>query len=299
MPSKKQNESYFKEGDMSYFPMFCKDFEFSTRGWSLAKKGAYISLLNTQWVEGRVSIATPSQEELLERIYPGILEHFEELKNDKFFEDEDGWKNPRLEKIREKVLQRAELAKERGKKGAKQRWQKDRVAIATPPDKHCLEDRVAIATPPDKQWQGKGKGKGKGNNIKSPPSVSRSEAKPGISWDDSAGFQGITDADRESWASAYPAADLKAELAKMHEWLLANPTRAHRKAWRRFVTSWLSKCQDSGGTHRGAAVASQRVLQNQQKRQDEWKKLQPGKYRRPSEAVALAKSLQEKKEELL
>ena len=132
-----------------------------------------------------------------------------------------------------------------------------------------------------------------------PRSGNRSKAKPGISWNDSEGFQGITDADRESWASAYPAADLKAELAKMHEWLLANPTRAHRKAWRRFVTSWLSKCQDSGGTHRGAAVASQRVLQNQQKRQDEWKKLQPGKYRRPGEAVALAKSLQEKKEELL
>jgi hypothetical protein len=57
---------------------------------------------------------------------------------------------------------------------------------------------------------------------------------------------------------AYPAADLRVELAKAHEWLRANPAQARRSNWRRFVTGWLTRCQDRGGTHRepfGATAA--------------------------------------------
>jgi hypothetical protein len=33
----------------------------------------------------------------------------------------------------------------------------------------------------------------------------------------------------------------------MHQWLLSNPQKAHKKAWRRFVTNWLSRAQERGG----------------------------------------------------
>jgi hypothetical protein len=83
-----------------------------------------------------------------------------------------------------------------------------------------------------------------------PPKASRSSAKSAISWDSLEGWQGITEADRQEWAAAYPGAVLDQELAKAASWLKANPTRAVRKNWRKFFTGWLSRCQDRGGTHR-------------------------------------------------
>ena len=65
------------------------------------------------------------------------------------------------------------------------------------------------------------------------------------------GWEGITDADRAEWSQAYPAADLAVEIAKATQWLKANPKRAQKSNWRKWLTTvWLSKCQDRGGTHR-------------------------------------------------
>ncbi len=77
-------------------------------------------------------------------------------------------------------------------------------------------------------------------------------AAAGIVWTPAGGWQGITDADREAWRVAYPAADLRVELGKAHEWLLSHPAKAKRSNWRRFLTGWLTRCQDRGGTHRDA-----------------------------------------------
>ena len=89
-----------------------------------------------------------------------------------------------------------------------------------------------------------------------PPSESatlpkRQSQKDSIRWDSVEGWQGITDADRTAWATAYPAATLTTELAKAGEWLRSNPTKAKRTNWRKFVTGWLSRCQDGGGTRTG------------------------------------------------
>jgi hypothetical protein len=83
-----------------------------------------------------------------------------------------------------------------------------------------------------------------------PPKASRTPAKPKVSWSADAGWEGITDADRADWATAYPGAVLEQELAKATAWLKANPSRAGRRNWRAFVVRWLSKCQERGGTHR-------------------------------------------------
>ena len=79
----------------------------------------------------------------------------------------------------------------------------------------------------------------------------RQPQKDSISWDSFEGWQGITDADRDAWLIAYPAAGTTTELAKASEWLKANPTKAKRSNWRKFVTGWLSRCQDGGGTRTG------------------------------------------------
>lgn len=81
----------------------------------------------------------------------------------------------------------------------------------------------------------------------------RTPAKPAISWTASAGWAGITDADRHEWAEAYPGAVLAQELAKASAWLKANPKRCGKRNWRRFIVGWLQRCQDKGGTDRKAA----------------------------------------------
>ena len=83
----------------------------------------------------------------------------------------------------------------------------------------------------------------------------RARSKPAdpLRWTES-GWEGITDADHAEWLQAYPAADLPVELAKAHQWLKANPKKARKSNWRKWLTTvWLSKCQDRGGTHREAA----------------------------------------------
>ena len=78
----------------------------------------------------------------------------------------------------------------------------------------------------------------------------RSRAKPAVSWSADDGWQGITDADRSEWGTAFPGAALDQELAKATAWLRANPKRCGKRNWRRFLVGWLQRCQDKGGTHR-------------------------------------------------
>jgi hypothetical protein len=120
-----------------------------------------------------------------------------------------------------------------------------------------------------------------------PPKASCSPAKPSLSWSADAGWQGITDADRQGWAVAYPAAVVTQELAKAEEWLRSHPSRAVRKNWRKFLTGWLSRCQERGGTVREPG-----------RRHDEkpppkaWRdEYQPAPYRTPKEVAALAAGL--------
>ena len=127
-----------------------------------------------------------------------------------------------------------------------------------------------------------------------PATPSGSRAKAAISWSADAGFTGITDADRQAWATAYPGAVLDQELAKATEWLLANPKRCGKRNWRKFLVGWLGRCQERGGTVREAG-----------RRPDEapkprvWKdEYRPAPYRRPKEVVALANGLKLKEEDL-
>lgn len=47
----------------------------------------------------------------------------------------------------------------------------------------------------------------------------------------------------EKWHEAYPAVDLKIELAKAAGWIMANP-KNRKSNYARFLTNWLSRSQD-------------------------------------------------------
>ena len=87
----------------------------------------------------------------------------------------------------------------------------------------------------------------------------REPQQPPISWNPQAGWTGITEAHRDRWAKAAPACDIGRQLASMDAWLRANPEKAVKRRWERFVVNWLSRSQDHGGdqqktasTHRSA-----------------------------------------------
>jgi len=63
-------------------------------------------------------------------------------------------------------------------------------------------------------------------------------------------WEGITDADKSGWSAAYPACDIDVELNRMAEWLKANPEK-RKVRYRRFITNWLARAQDRGGTKGG------------------------------------------------
>jgi hypothetical protein len=87
-----------------------------------------------------------------------------------------------------------------------------------------------------------------------PKRRTRSRPDAAILWTADAGWQGITDTDRQEWRLAYPECDLAGELARATSWLRANPTKAHKSNWRKFVVGWLTRSQDRGGTNRTPGV---------------------------------------------
>jgi len=61
-------------------------------------------------------------------------------------------------------------------------------------------------------------------------------------------FTGVEQKDLDRWKKAYPGCDLELELRQAVEWLKSNPKRAPRSDYRRFITNWLKRQQDRGGT---------------------------------------------------
>lgn len=60
---------------------------------------------------------------------------------------------------------------------------------------------------------------------------------------------GVQKKDYDKWCELYPAVDVIQELRKMYGWLDSNPTkRKTKRGIARFITSWLSREQDKGGT---------------------------------------------------
>lgn len=100
-----------------------------------------------------------------------------------------------------------------------------------------------------------------GEEEKESPSVStaRPKSRKGrtpcpVTWSAESGWQGITEQMRQQWGNAFPACDLDTQLARMAAWLAANPTKARKSNWLRFITGWLERAQDRGGDVKASAA---------------------------------------------
>lgn len=71
-------------------------------------------------------------------------------------------------------------------------------------------------------------------------------------------FLNISESSKTLWTKAYPAVDIELELNRMAAWLKANPTKL-KKRYEPFITAWLSKTQDRGGSSISGRPAANRV----------------------------------------
>lgn len=79
--------------------------------------------------------------------------------------------------------------------------------------------------------------------------------KKKASWDSERGWKDIAEEEQARWAKAYPAVDVPQELRRMDAWCRANPKKAHKSNWARFIVNWLRREQDRGGSLRGRKEA--------------------------------------------
>jgi hypothetical protein len=98
-----------------------------------------------------------------------------------------------------------------------------------------------------------------------------------IVWSRAEGFTGITKEIHQRWRIAYPACNIDRQLASMDEWLRANPKKAKKKNWHRFVTNWLEGKQERGGdapSFRRAKEFDPNVSERERDRDDKMEKAQ-------------------------
>lgn len=78
----------------------------------------------------------------------------------------------------------------------------------------------------------------------------RSAAKPPPSNDfyfdhQEKNYIGIAEKDRESWRKIYPDIDIEKEILKSQEWIIANPSKSKKTLWRKFLTGWFQRANDT------------------------------------------------------
>ena len=202
---------------------------------NLEQVGAYIKLLCYCWLNGGLP---NDQEELRNmcgcsdaitwsKIWKKISKCFYE-KNQKLF-------NKRLDKEKRVQKKRRKLLQTAGKKGAEKRWPGHSQAIARPMAKNSSSSSSSSSS-----------------SINNNPPISPQK----ISYNfEKKEWENISDKDKELWKKTYPACDIEHELLAMGDWLLSNPDRK-KSNYRAFISRWLKKQQDRGGTKKGGDYLS-------------------------------------------
>jgi len=98
------------------------------------------------------------------------------------------------------------------------------------------------------------------NNLRGTKSATSTCAGSGVTWDAETGlFGNIDEAQRSRWAAAYPAVDLDQAIAAAGNWLMDNPTR-RKKNLARFLSNWMARTQERGGSKRTSPFGSPRTI---------------------------------------
>lgn len=147
---------------------------------------------------------------------------------------------------------KSESLSKAGKRGASARWDNGKANPSMARNGQAIPSQARHGLNGQDKDKEKDKEKDKDNKVfcTEPQSAS---VPPVVELPLNDGSQyGVTEEQVKEWASLYPAVDVMQQLRNMKGWLLANPKKRKTKAGvLRFVTAWLSREQDKGGTLNG------------------------------------------------
>ncbi len=79
-------------------------------------------------------------------------------------------------------------------------------------------------------------------------------------------FEGINQKDLDDWKLMYPHLNLHAEIVKAANWLKSNPSKSNKKNWRKYLTGWLGRANDSIENKKAYRTASGSFAQDRSTR---------------------------------
>jgi len=241
-----------KPDSLHVLPLFCDDLIASCVDMTPACFGAYMRLLCYAWTRGGV----PDEEAACSRITGGMEPgDWAAIRSRLLVLDDGRLTHQRLELERVAVSEIREKRAEAGRMGGRPKANGKQTESKTKANEKQNESKTKAPYPSPSLPYTREEIQPASPVAPSTPQRRRcSKPADPLRWSAESGWEGITDADHAEWSQAYPAADLPVELAKANQWLKANPKKARKSNWRRWLTTvWLSKCQDRGGTHREAA----------------------------------------------
>lgn len=274
-----QGAFFLMEVDMAdclqYMPFYTRDWIASTASFTLAQKGAYVTLLAVAWTEGGV----PNSYEACSRIAGGITEDDWAVIRKRLVVLDAGTSDERLSHARLERERKLAAGKYEAKVRAVAKARESRKAKtvdSSVPNSvvnidnntdNSIDNNTVVIIENNAQPEPKPKPKPKPDSLKrnyeSPNGDSTSDsAKPRpsrtyrICWTEGNGFSGITEEDRARWGDAYPGVNIDSELKRIHAWLADNPSKAGKRNYASFIGRWLARVQDRGGSK--VAVASRR-----------------------------------------
>jgi len=205
---------------------------------SPAERGIHINLLAWSFING----AVPDNEEAV-AITGGDMATIRKVLLSRWKLTDDGWRCTRLEIERDRCEGRSVKASV----AAELRWanKPDAYANAMPTHMPTQCDGNAIQS----NSQSKSNSQSQNNTTDSlePRSKRARRQVVGITWDSVSGWQNVTDSHKIAWRVAYPNCSVDTSLARMHVWLIANPSKAHKTNWLRFIANWFARTREDGG----------------------------------------------------
>ncbi len=229
---------------LNWVKWYFTDWMLGVRRMSWAARGVYMEALSLQFHGERLDAGYEAWQELFAGIteadYQQVVRHFEQRSDDAG----TYLVNRRLEA----EMQASKVKSDKARANAKRMHSGRRAnAKRTHSERSAIrgEERRVDEIREDE------------NGLCSDATV-RARTIDALSWSVDGGWTGITDKDRSDWGEAYPAVNVGQEMAKAHQWLLARPAKQRKKRWRAFLTGWLSRTQENGGSRGQAGPAQQR-----------------------------------------
>ena len=214
-----------------YMRFDCADWIAGTITMTPEERGAYISLLAWGWQSG----AIPTDERVASLIAVAPVEVTRRVLASKFVLGVDGWRNPRMEVERERSTQISAGAVT----AAARRWSPDRL---TDEPESCDRNASAYATASNPQCdRNASQSQSQSQSQRRKRSVASNDLLAPDAVQFRLGILHLPDEIRTRLTATYPTVDLSSQLASMEAWLAANPRKARKRAWLRFVTAWLAR----------------------------------------------------------